>query len=273
MTDAEKKRLVIQIDRDVTKILAFGGTVQDILIFFANSLDNIFKNIISSTPKNILNDYYQNYDGFYTLIKILENMAKVTSEMKQKPQSSPPPAKITDFEKKVLDIQTILTRSLHELIALCQGQDSSLGDDKKLFVVSNFLKAIISTASGLMEIQIPGGASFLYAEIEKDAKSGGLMSIHSFGGKLSDTISISEIEEDDFPGAMNYLGQQLSTTLFKGILELPKSLQNQEMFLRGIEALLVNLLHQKFNDPHDILDQFTRNAHLSLADAQDQFKN
>lgn len=273
MTDEEKKRLVIEIDRDVTRILASGGTVQDILIFFASSLDKIFKSIISSTPKNVLNVYCQNYDGFYTLMKILETIATITSKMKQHPHSTPPQAEITDFEKKVSDIQTILTRSLHELIALCQGQDSSLGDDKKLFVVSSFLKAIILTASGLMEIQIPGGASFLYAEIEKDAKSGGLMSIHSFGGKLSDTISISEIEEDDFPGAMNYLGQQLSTTLFKGVIELPKSLQTQEMFLRGIEALLVNLLHQKFNNPHNILDQFTSNAHLSLADAQDQFKN
>ena len=46
-------------------------------------------------------------------------------------------------------------------------------------------------------------------------------SIHDFGGKLSEIISISELQEHDLPAAMN----QLSTTLFKGLYELPPSLQ------------------------------------------------
>ena len=79
-----------------------------------------------------------------------------------------------------------------------------MSDDKRLCVVSNFLKAIVSPAAGFMEIQIPGGVAFLYAEIEKDAKSGGMRSIHDFGGKLSEAISISEIQEHDLRAAMNY---------------------------------------------------------------------
>lgn len=178
---------------------------------------------------------------------------------------------MTPYEKKISDIQSIITSSLQELIHLCK--DSTISDEKNLFVVSSFLKAIVSTSAELMDVQIPGGAGFLYAEIEKDAKSGGMMSIHNFGGKLSETISISEIEEDDLPAAMNYLGQKLSTALFKGILEIPTSMQSMEVMIRGIEALLVNLLHQKLDNPHEVLDQFTNNAHMSLTDAQNRFSN
>jgi len=179
--------------------------------------------------------------------------------------------KMTNYEKKVSDIQSIITNSLQELINLCN--DNTISDDKSMFVVSTFLKAIVSTAAGIMELHIPGGAGFLYAEIEKDAKAGGITAIHTFGGKLSETISISAIQGNDLPAAMNYLGQQLSTTLFKGILELPTSMQSLEVMLRGIEAMFVNLLHQKFKNPHNVLDQFTTNAHMSLTDAQNRFQN
>lgn len=268
MTEEYKKQLILKIDKNVKEILSDGGSIEDILVFFADSMDEIFKHIILCTPQGVLGGYCRDYDGFYTFMKILEDIA-VTSKMTKTEREGAPP--LTDYEKKVADIQSILTRSLHELMALCK--DTTISDEKSLWVVSNFLKAILSTAAGLMEIQIPGGSGFLYAEIEKDAKSGGLLAIHKFGGKLSETVSISQIEEHDFPAAMNYLGQQLSTTLFKGILELPSSLQNLEMLLRGIEVLLVNVLQQKFEDPCDILDQFTANVHLSLADAQSRFKN
>ena len=239
MTEEDKKKFVIKIDKDVKKILSKGGSAEDILIFFADSMDEIFKNIISNTSKESLNNYCNNYDGFFTLMKILENLALVTSKMSKEEKESF--IQMTPYEEKITDIQHILTSSLQELVALCK--DGTISDDKSLFVVSNFLKAIVSTAAGLMEIKIPGGAAFLYAEIEKDAKSGGMKSIHDFGGKLSETISISEIQEHDLPAAMNYLGQQLSTTLFKGIYELPPSFQTLEVPLRAIEALLVNLLH------------------------------
>lgn len=269
MTENDKKKLVIKIDTDVKNIMAQGGGDEEILIFFAGSMDDIFTHIISGTSQHKLNEYSRDYNGFYTLMKILEDIARVTSAMSNEEEGVL--VSMTPYEEKVENIQSILTNSLQELVALCK--DDTMSDDKSLFVVSNFLKAIVSTAAGLMDIQIPGGSAFLYAEIEKDAKSGGMSSIHEFGGKLSETLSISEIEENDFPAAMNYLGQQLSTTLFKGLYELPESFQTLEVPLRAIEALLVNLLHQKYNNPHDILDQFTANAHLSLTDTQRRFKN
>lgn len=169
MTEEDKKKFIIKIDTDVHKILAKGGSAEDILIFFAGSMDEIFKHIISGTSKGRLNDYCRDYDGFYTLMKILEDLAHVTSSMSKTEKKEFMPR--TPYEKKVADIQRILTSSLQELVALCQ--DDTMRDDKSLGVVSNFLKAIMSTAAGLMEIQIPGGAAFLYAEIEKDAKAGG----------------------------------------------------------------------------------------------------
>ncbi len=202
-------------------------------------------------------------------MKLLEDIALITSKMSEEEKKALIPKE--PYAQKVTNIQQILTNSLKELIALCK--DDAISDEKSLWIVSTFLKALVSTAAGLMDIQMAGGAAFLYTEIEKDAKAGGRRSIHDFGGKLSDTLSLSEINDDDLPAAMNYLGQQLSTTLFKGMYELPSSFQTVEVPLRAIEALLVNFLHQKFKDPHDILDQFTANAHLSLTDAQSRFNN
>jgi hypothetical protein len=84
VTEEEKKKLVIKIDRDVNKILAKGGSAEDIIMFFASSMDEIFKQIISGLPKGVLNDYCRDYDGFYTLMKILENLALLTSTMSKK---------------------------------------------------------------------------------------------------------------------------------------------------------------------------------------------
>ncbi len=68
---------------------------------------------------------------------------------------------------------------------------------------------------------------------------------------------------------MNYLGQELGTALFKHIHELPAPLRKPEMLLRGVEALLANLLDKKFNkplDPHQILDSFCEHVHMTLND-------
>lgn len=269
MNENDKRQLIRNIDKNVNKIISDGGTNEDILVFFARSMDDIFKHIISDTPQDILSDYCRDYDGFSLLMEILQDIALITSKMSEEEKEALIPKE--SYAQKVTNIQHILTNSLQELIALCK--DDAISDEKSLWIVSTFLKALVSTAAGLMDIQMPGGSAFLYTEIEKDAKAGATRSIHDFGGKLSDTIFLSDIQEDDLPAAMNYLGQQLSTTFFKGIYELPSSFQTMEVPLCAIEALLVNLLHQKYNNPHDILDQFTANAHLSLTDTQSRFKN
>ncbi len=134
MTEEDKKKFVIKIDKDVKKILSKGESAEDILIFFADSMDEIFKNIISNTSKESLNNYCNNYDGFFTLMKILENLALVTSKMSKEEKESF--IQMTPYEEKITDIQHILTSSIQELVALCK--DGTISDDKSLFVFLTF---------------------------------------------------------------------------------------------------------------------------------------
>lgn len=67
---------------------------------------------------------------------------------------------------------------------------------------------------------------------------------------------------------MNYLGQKLGESLYKGLHELPMPLRKPETLLRGIEALLANLLNQKFDNSHDILDSLCEHVHMTLDNLQ-----
>ena len=55
---------------------------------------------------------------------------------------------------------------------------------------------------------------------------------------------------------MNYLGQQLSTTLLKAFMSYRYHYVIKKCWLRGVEALLANLLNDKFDNPHAVLDTF-----------------
>ena len=66
------------------------------------------------------------------------------------------------------------------------------------------------------------------------------------------------------------LGQKLSQALQKGMHELPIPLRTPEMLLRSIETLVANLLNQKFENAHAILDQFCEHIHMGLDDIKNQ---
>jgi len=144
-----------------------------------------------------------------------------------------------------------------------------------LSVVKVFLLGVISTAVDLTEVNMPGSTPILYADIEAAAKLGGLRAISKWSSDYGSTnYSVSNIAEDDMTTAMNYLGQQLSTTLFKGLHELPMPLRNEEILLRSIEVLLANLLNQKFkNSAHRILDSFCDHVHMALTDLESRAKH
>jgi hypothetical protein len=134
-------------------------------------------------------------------------------------------------------------------------------------VITLFLQGVISTAVDLAELHTTGVSPMIYADIEASSKLGGLKSIAQIQSeKGSISYSVSDIGEHDISTAMNYLGLQLSTTLTKGIHELPLPLRNQEMLVRGVEALLTNLLNEKFDYPHAVLDTFCEHVHMSLND-------
>ena len=130
--------------------------------------------------------------------------------------------------------------------------------------VKLFLLSVVSTAADLVELAIPGASAYLYAEIEAGAKIGGIRTISKSVQDNAAYYSISGMDEDDLPTAMNYIGQQLIVTLTKAMHELPKPLRSPETQLHGIQTLLANLLHQKFDDPHSILDSWCEHVHMSL---------
>jgi hypothetical protein len=166
-----------------------------------------------------------------------------------------------------------MTHALLQLQKLVNNDRTQAPDF--LSVVKIFLLGVISTAVDLVEVDSPGSTPILYADIEAAAKLRGLRAIAKWSSDYgSSHYSVSNIAEDDMETAMNYMGQGLSTALFKGLHELPLPLRNEEMLLRSIEVLLGNLLHQKFKDnAHGILDSFCEHVHMALNDLESRKKH
>lgn len=163
---------------------------------------------------------------------------------------------------KITEVMTEALLALRDLVE----SDSRLKIDY-FQVVSVFLQGVISTAIDLAEVHSPGVSPFIYAEIEAISKLGGLRAIEKIQEERgSSSYSVSNIDPNDMASAMNYLGKQMSTTLFKGIHELPISLRNEETLLRAVEALLTNLLYEKFSNPQEILNSFCEHVHMALND-------
>lgn len=164
------------------------------------------------------------------------------------------------------ELNRIMADSLFQLKRLVDNDPSQKVD--LISVVKLFLLGVISTSVDLVSINVPEGVPYIYAEIEAIAKAGGLRNIKEFQSKHGLNYSVSNIAPDDASTAMNYLGQQLSTALFKGIHELPLKLRKPEMLLRGVEALLANLISEKFGNSHDVLDSFCEHVHMALNDLE-----
>lgn len=171
------------------------------------------------------------------------------------------------------ELNQAMTNALLQLQKLVHSDLSQRHDF--LSIVNTFLLGVVSTTVDLVEISLPGSAPFIYADVEAAAKLGGLHAIAQWSiNQGSTNYSVSNIAEDDMTTAMNYLGQQLSTTLFKGLHELPMPLRNEEMLLRSIEVLLANVLDQKFKNNSDhILDSFCNHVHMALNDLKSRKKH
>lgn len=164
------------------------------------------------------------------------------------------------------ELKIIMTDALLQMRTLVESGAAESVDFLSSLKV--FLIGVISTAAGIGETFTEGASSWLYAEIEAAAKNGGVDIIQKKTASKNQ-YSVSDIAPDDYANAMNYVGQALSTTLFKAIHELPTPLRKPEMLLRGVESLLGNLLHQKFSDnAHDILDSLCEHIHMALDDLE-----
>lgn len=170
-------------------------------------------------------------------------------------------------QNKNEQITKVMLNSLLELKNIVMSDLSNQHD--YLSVVNVFLMGMISTTVDFVELHYPGSAPLLYSDIEAIAKAGGLRVIEKTISNQGHTqYSVSNIDPDDMTTAMNYLGQLLSTTLFKGTHELPMKLRKPETWLRAIEVLLANLLSQKFSNPHDILNSLCEHVHMALSDLE-----
>ena len=172
-------------------------------------------------------------------------------------------------DENIDELRTIMTEALLKMQKLCEVEKVNFLPFAKIFV-----HGVISTAADLAEAIEPNSGTVLYADIETIAKNGGIRSIESLqrqNGGLE--YSISDIKSGDYAMAMNYLGQHLSTDLFKHLHELPESMRKPEMLLRAVEALLTNLLNQKFGASHEVLDSFCEHVHMSLKDLVNREQN
>ena len=276
LTDAQKQ-LIINIDRHATEIIFKGGGNDHDLFQYVNSLgnDGQLKEILKTNQEEI-STLYERYDGFRLIIELLKQLA-ICASKGIIPKSSE--ELLSHWRKngleKVKSHGDAITDELTQVMttALFQMQKIIAKDLVKkqdfLSVVKLFLSSIMSTAGDLVELAVPGSAQIMYADLEAVAKAGGFRAIRKqqLGqSTVNYSYSVSNIDSNDKAAAMNYLGQELSTTLFKAIHELPMSLRSPEMFLRGIEALLANLLDQKFNNAHRVLDDLCAHVHMALDD-------
>ena len=168
------------------------------------------------------------------------------------------------IENLIADIQAATLNELKKMVSLINDSNANnLVPSVSLLVVG-----LVSTISDLLESNHEGASTYFFKEVETGLKLGVVEKIKSLQKeKGGASYSLSDIAPNDFENGMNYLGQALSETLFSTIHELPKSMRTQEMLLRGIEALLANLLHSKFRalgDVHGILDCLCEHVHMHL---------
>jgi len=179
--------------------------------------------------------------------------------------------KRTTSIKKLTEIINIALQQLQHL------SDPNLSENEDILIdLPILLTGIITTCADLMEIDYPGIATqYIYTEIEAAMKLGGLHAIRNYQLKHgSRNYSVSNIADNDMETAMNYVGQALSTTLFKVVQEVPLPLRTKGLFLHGVEVFLANLLHGKFaeDNPHKLLDSMCEHVHAGLKDLESRIR-
>ncbi len=272
LTEAEKQ-LIINIDHCANELIFNGkGKDHDLLRYVRNLANNGQLIKILDTNQEEISKLYDKYSGFFLITELLKQLAICSSKGITPKDSEEFLAHWQENGlKKVKPSGDIIIDELNQVVttALFQLQKIIAKDLVKgpdfLSMVKLFLSSVMSTAGDLVELAVPGSAQIMYADLEAVAKAGGFRAIKKQQSGLVN-YSVSNIDSNDQTTAMNYLGQELSTTLFKVIHELPMPLRSPEMLLRGIEALLANLLNQKFNNSHQMLDDLCAHVHMALDD-------
>ena len=264
------QELVMKINAAASRIIQSGGNEAALVVGLADYKEDLYR-VLKTSSHAQLDAYCEQFPSFCKYITIIDQLATLMEKGKlPTPFSTPKHTKdLVDSEtstnhETMEELQQILNQALlkmRDLVSMDAMDPSELVPQISLFLLS-----VISNAAELVELAIPGCGAYLYAEIEAGAKIGGVGEIAKAIQDGSPHYSVSGMDEDDLPAAMNYVGQQLLMTLTKVMHELPKPLRIDEIQLRGIEALLANLLNQKFDNPHVILDTLCAHVHMALND-------
>jgi hypothetical protein len=96
--NSEHTDLIIYIDQQVTQILSANGDDVDILIAVSDRMNDL-KALMDSTPKEEMDLYCEQYNGFYLFMTLLEDMAEAISTGKS--LCSLPIIKVLTSKKKL----------------------------------------------------------------------------------------------------------------------------------------------------------------------------
>lgn len=167
----------------------------------------------------------------------------------------------TYFDDRLHKALKDATWSIQDYIELYRNENDYL--DRLKFILFAVMSSVIETSEARGDCP----SEYIWSELENMAKEGGLTAVAE-KIKSGLTYSISEIDPQDIGSGMNYLGQHVSTALYKHIHDLPVQQRKPEMFLRALEAVIVNLLNQKFAnlDKHKIIDSLCEHLHMALDD-------
>ena len=75
----EREQFIADINARVNKILSKGGGDEELLMSLPKFMTSDLKIIISSSAGNEMDVYCQKYDGFYRLMKLMEDFAREIS--------------------------------------------------------------------------------------------------------------------------------------------------------------------------------------------------
>lgn len=171
----------------------------------------------------------------------------------------------------VTELHTVMTDALYNIQEILEEQLKAKKKSDYLSLVMPLLMAVIVKTTEIAETRHQGLSKAILGSLHKmTAGETNTFDIMQDIQSKEDALvySISKINPNDQTEAMNYLGQRLADSIHKHLLELPLPLQNDEMRLRGIEALLSNVLNSTFDkeQAHNVLDQFNKHVHMVLDD-------
>jgi len=171
----------------------------------------------------------------------------------------------------ITELQTVMADTLCKMQKILEEQLNTTKQSDYLSFVMPLLMAIIYKIAEVAENKHRGLSEVILGSVHEmtAGENSAFSTIQNIQSK-EDALaySISKINPKDQTEAMNYLGQRLADSMHKHILELPLPLQNDEIRLRGMEALLANILNSTFNEEqaHSVLDQFNEHVHMALDD-------